>query len=123
MTLHESALVFLSERLNGKINHAGLPYRSDYTINGCAPDIVVEKNPKTMAYHLDLHEVEAVNLTRGRIERWDNIPLKHKKTLWLVLPEGTAEAFQRIRVIQKSRFDFEPVSTLRVHKEVFWEAS
>jgi len=94
MTLHDLALKWVAEQVNGEVLH-GTGMTPDYL--GRIPDVTVKA--KRRQYLAELHEVEVLKISKRKIEKYSK-DSGIKRFLWVVLP-NVEDSFDFIRVIKK----------------------
>jgi DNA repair exonuclease SbcCD ATPase subunit len=98
MSVHELALQWVAQQVNGKILHAEYQLRRMDEFNGRIPDIVADS---------EVHEVEIFNIKK-KVESY--LKLNKRKTLWVIFETNPFVAFDKINLIMFTGQDFSPLN-------------
>lgn len=103
MTLHEDALLWVTEHTSGTLNHSNFSDKSlpNHRIGKLhiEPDVIENLNKLPLLHRY--HEVEVLSLTKAKLEEYASH--KQNKVLWVVLPKGTSKAFNTIKIIEEKQ--------------------
>jgi len=120
MRIHKKAVAWVARRVGGVINHVSEnPFIGQYRIGGYIPDVVKERIG--LRDQTEIHEVEVVGLSERKISTYANclVLSSQKGILWIVLPSGTSNAFDEIRLIEQVGINtFHQIARLKTRKIV-----
>lgn len=103
MTTHDLAVDWVAEKTHGLITHRRIGERRLYPIYGLRkePDVVVRPDYFSLE---ELHEIEVLaSFNKSKVDSYRSAKCG-KKTLWIVVPNGTSDLFT-IRVIEACDFE------------------
>jgi hypothetical protein len=112
MTLHDSAVGWVAEKVGGTTTHRRVSETKVYGIGRFEPDVIVRRSPTGRVYAI--HEVEVLDLEEGKVAEYAST--KMNRVLWIVLPKGASGIFNIHLIEPTLEGEFKEVRLVSVRK-------